>query len=565
MIILTMIRLFFVTLPLQINEGRPHMQQQKVIILDFGSQTTQLIARRLRELDTFCEILPYNKFPVGDSDVIGVILAGSPFSVYDPEAFKVDLSQFIGKLPVLGICYGAQYIAYNNGGNVEPAGSREYGRQNLTTIDKDCPLFKGFDDNSQVWMSHGDTITAIPEGAQVAASTQQVQNAAYYIPSFKGGKPVFGVQFHPEVFHSVQGTLLLKNFVVDICGGRQDWSAANYIETTVRELREQIGTDRVILGLSGGVDSSVCAVLLNRAIGSQLTCIFVDHGMLRKNEFTDVMRDYECLGLNVIGVDASEKFLSDLDGVTEPEKKRKIIGRDFIEVFNEQARNITDAKWLAQGTIYPDRIESLNITGKVIKSHHNVGGLPEEMHLSLCEPLKWLFKDEVRRVGRELGMPEHLITRHPFPGPGLAVRILGAITREKVRILQDADDIYIRGLREYKVKLSGEEARRVLAAGVPANMENGEIEVSLYDQIWQAGTILLSEVRSVGVMGDERTYENPVALRAVTSTDAMTADWAHLPYDFMAKVSTEIINKVKGVNRVCYDISSKPPSTIEWE
>ncbi len=565
MIILTMIRLFFVTLPLQINEGRPHMQQQKVIILDFGSQTTQLIARRLRELDTFCEILPYNKFPVGDSDVIGVILAGSPFSVYDPEAFKVDLSQFIGKLPVLGICYGAQYIAYNNGGNVEPAGSREYGRQNLTTIDKDCPLFKGFDDNSQVWMSHGDTITAIPEGAQVAASTQQVQNAAYYIPSFKGGKPVFGVQFHPEVFHSVQGPLLLKNFVVDICGGRQDWSAANYIETTVRELREQIGTDRVILGLSGGVDSSVCAVLLNRAIGSQLTCIFVDHGMLRKNEFTDVMRDYECLGLNVIGVDASEKFLSDLDGVTEPEKKRKIIGRDFIEVFNEQARKITDAKWLAQGTIYPDRIESLNITGKVIKSHHNVGGLPEEMHLSLCEPLKWLFKDEVRRVGRELGMPEHLITRHPFPGPGLAVRILGAITREKVRILQDADDIYIRGLREYKVKLSGEEARRVLAAGVPANMENGEIEVSLYDQIWQAGTILLSEVRSVGVMGDERTYENPVALRAVTSTDAMTADWAHLPYDFMAKVSTEIINKVKGVNRVCYDISSKPPSTIEWE
>ncbi|MBO6125473.1 MAG: glutamine-hydrolyzing GMP synthase [Bacteroidaceae bacterium] len=541
------------------------MQQQKIIILDFGSQTTQLIARRLRELDTFCEILPYNKFPVGDPDVIGVILSGSPFSVYDPEAFKVDLSQFMGKLPVLGICYGAQYISYNNGGNVEPAGSREYGRQNLTTINKECALFRGFDDNSQVWMSHGDTITAIPTGAQIAASTPQVKNAAYFIPSFNGGKPVFGVQFHPEVFHSVQGTLLLKNFVVDVCGGRQDWSAANYIETTVRELREQIGTDRVILGLSGGVDSSVCAVLLNRAIGSQLTCIFVDHGMLRKNEFTDVMRDYECLGLNVIGVDASEKFLSDLDGVTEPERKRKIIGRDFIEVFNEQARKITDAKWLAQGTIYPDRIESLNITGKVIKSHHNVGGLPEEMHLSLCEPLKWLFKDEVRRVGRELGMPEHLITRHPFPGPGLAVRILGAITREKVRILQDADDIYIRGLRDYKVKLSGEEARRVLAAGVPADMKNGEIEVSLYDQIWQAGTILLSDVRSVGVMGDERTYENPVALRAVTSTDAMTADWAHLPYDFMAKVSTEIINKVKGVNRVCYDISSKPPSTIEWE
>ena len=550
--------------------------QQKIIILDFGSQTTQLIARRLRELDTFCEILPYNKFPQGDPDVIGVILAGSPYSVYDPEAFKTDLSQFIGRLPVLGICYGAQFIAYTNGGNVEPAGSREYGRQNLTTIDKECPLFKGFDDNSQVWMSHGDTITAIPTGAKVVASTPQVQNAAYYLPSFNGGKPVFGVQFHPEVFHSIQGTLLLKNFVVDVCGGRQDWSAANYIETTIKELREQIGTDRVILGLSGGVDSSVAAVLLNRAIGDQLTCIFVDHGMLRKNEFVDVMKDYECLGLNVIGVDASDKFLGDLEGVTEPEKKRKIIGRDFVETFDAEAKKIIASsklgengegavRWLAQGTIYPDRIESLNITGKVIKSHHNVGGLPEEMHLSLCEPLKWLFKDEVRRVGRQLGMPEHLITRHPFPGPGLAVRILGAITREKVRILQDADDIYIRGLREYKVKLSGEEARRVLAAGVPANMENGEIEVSLYDQIWQAGTILLSEVRSVGVMGDERTYENPVALRAVTSTDAMTADWAHLPYDFMAKVSTEIINKVKGVNRVCYDISSKPPSTIEWE
>ena len=381
----------------------------------------------------------------------------------------------------------------------------------------------------------------------------------------RGEASVFAVQFHPEVYHTLQGKQLLKNFVVEICGSRQEWSAASFVESTVATLRYQLGNDRVILGLSGGVDSSVAAVLLNKAIGSHLTCIFVDHGMLRKNEFQQVMDDYKVLGLNVIGVDASEKFFADLAGVTEPEQKRKIIGRDFVEVFNAEAKKITDAKWLAQGTIYPDRIESLNITGKVIKSHHNVGGLPKEMHLQLCEPLKWLFKDEVRRVGRQLQMPEHLITRHPFPGPGLAVRILGDITREKVRILQDADDIYIRGLREYKVKLSGEEARRVLAAGIPAAMTDGEIEVSLYDQIWQAGAILLSTVRSVGVMGDERTYENPVALRAVTSTDAMTADWAHLPYDFLAKVSNEIINKVRGVNRVCYDISSKPPATIEWE
>ena len=544
---------------------------QKIIILDFGSQTTQLIGRRIREMDTFCEIMPYNKYPEDDTDVIGVILSGSPYSVYDPEAFKVDLSRFVGRLPVLGICYGAQFMAYTNGGSVEPAGSREYGRQNLVTIDKANPLFYGFDDNSQVWMSHGDTITRIPTGAEVIASTESVSNAAYYIPAGKpvadtpSAKGVWAVQFHPEVFHSVQGSLLLKNFVVGICGSNQDWSADSFVETTVRELREQVGQDRVILGLSGGVDSSVAAVLLNKAIGDHLTCIFVDHGMLRKNEFRDVMEDYKCLGLNVVGVDASEKFFTDLAGVTDPEQKRKIIGRDFVEVFNAEAKKIKDAKWLAQGTIYPDRIESLNITGKVIKSHHNVGGLPKEMHLQLCEPLKWLFKDEVRRVGRQLGMPEHLITRHPFPGPGLAVRILGDITPEKVRILQDADDIYIRGLREYKVKLSGEEARKVLAAGVPAEMTDGEIEVSLYDQIWQAGTVLLSTVRSVGVMGDERTYEHPVALRAVTSTDAMTADWAHLPYDFMAKVSTEIINKVKGVNRVCYDISSKPPSTIEWE
>ena len=541
--------------------------QQKIIILDFGSQTTQLIGRRVRELDTFCEILPYNKFPKDDPSVIGVILSGSPFSVHDPEAFQVDLSQFVGRVPVLGICYGAQFISHANGGRVEKTNTREYGRAHLQYVDTANPLFNGFAQNSQVWMSHGDSITAIPAGYECIASTSDVKYAAYYSahPSSAGTAPLFAVQFHPEVFHTAQGSLLLKNFVVGICGSRQDWSAASFVDSTVAELKQQLGDDRVILGLSGGVDSSVAAVLLNRAIGKNLTCIFVDHGMLRKNEFRDVMNDYKCLGLNVIGVDASAKFFSDLAGVTDPEKKRKIIGRDFIEVFNAEARKIEGAKWLAQGTIYPDRIESLNITGKVIKSHHNVGGLPEEMHLQLCEPLRWLFKDEVRRVGRQLGMPEHLITRHPFPGPGLAVRILGDITPEKVRILQDADDIYIRGLREYKVKLSGEEARRVLAAGVPASMTDGEIEVSLYDQIWQACTILLSTVRSVGVMGDERTYEHPVALRAVTSTDAMTADWAHLPYDFMAKVSNEIINKVRGVNRVCYDISSKPPSTIEWE
>ena len=512
--------------------------QQKIIILDFGSQTTQLIGRRVRELDTFCEILPYNKFPKDDSSVIGVILSGSPYSVHDPEAFKVDLSQFIGRIPVLGICYGAQFISHTLGGKVEKADSREYGRAHLETINLYNPLFKGFDRGSQVWMSHGDTITAIPEGFEVIGSTKDVKNAAFW-----NQKDIWAVQFHPEVYHTLQGALLLKNFVVDICGSKQDWSAASFVDTTVKELKEQIGNDRVILGLSGGVDSSVAAVLLNKAIGKNLTCIFVDHGMLRKNEFTQVMKDYQGLGLNVIGVDASEKFFNDLAGVSDPEQKRKIIGRDFVEVFNGEAKKITDAKWLAQGTIYPDRIESLNITGKVIKSHHNVGGLPKEMNLQLCEPLKWLFKDEVRRVGRQLGMPEHLITRHPFPGPGLAVRILGDITPEKVRILQDADDIYVRGLREY-VDTDGE---------------------SLYNKVWQAGAVLLSTVRSVGVMGDERTYEHPVALRAVTSTDAMTADWAHLPYDFLAKVSNEIINKVRGVNRVCYDISSKPPATIEWE
>lgn len=520
--------------------------QQKIIILDFGSQTTQLIGRRVREMDTFCEILPYNKYPEDDSDVIGVILSGSPYSVHDAEAFKVDLSRFAGRLPVLGICYGAQYISHTLGGKVEKTNTREYGRANLIEFDAACPLFKGFDANSQVWMSHGDTITELPRGFHCVASTEDVNFAAYSNysdASSRNTSPVFAVQFHPEVFHSVQGSLLLRNFVVDICGSRCEWSAASFVETTVDELKRQLGGDRVILGLSGGVDSSVCAVLLNKAIGKNLTCIFVDHGMLRKDEFRKVMDSYSTLGLNVIGIDASEKFFHDLAGVVEPEQKRKIIGRDFVEVFNAEAKKITDARWLAQGTIYPDRIESLNITGKVIKSHHNVGGLPKEMHLKLCEPLKWLFKDEVRRVGLQLGMPENLIKRHPFPGPGLAVRILGDITPEKVRVLQEADDIFIEGLHNWKA-----------ADGQP-----------LYDHVWQAGAVLLSTVRSVGVMGDERTYENPVALRAVTSMDAMTADWAHLPYEFLAKVSNEIINKVKGVNRVCYDISSKPPATIEWE
>ena len=513
--------------------------QQKIIILDFGSQTTQLIGRRVRELDTFCEILPYNKFPQDDPSIIGVILSGSPYSVHDKEAFKVNLTQFIGKYPVLGICYGAQFISFANGGKVEQTGTREYGRANLETIDLNTPIFKDFKKGSQVWMSHGDTITAIPEGFHITGSTADVKYAAFANEE----KRVWCVQFHPEVFHSTQGTQLLKNFVVDICKSKQEWSPASFVESTVEELKTQLGNDRVILGLSGGVDSSVCATLLNKAIGKNLTCIFVDHGMLRKNEFPKVMEAYSGLGLNVIGVDASEKFFKDLEGVSDPETKRKIIGRDFVEVFNAEAKKIVDAKWLAQGTIYPDRIESLSITGMVIKSHHNVGGLPKEMKLQLCEPLQWLFKDEVRRVGRQLQMPERLINRHPFPGPGLAVRILGDITREKVRILQDADDIYIDEMHNYVC-------------------EDGD---SLYNKVWQAGTVLLSTIRSVGVMGDERTYEHPVALRAVTSMDAMTADWAHLPYDFMAKVSNEIINKVKGVNRVCYDISSKPPSTIEWE
>ena len=506
--------------------------QEKIIILDFGSQTTQLIGRRVRELNMYCEIVPYNKFPAGDESVIGVILSGSPFSVYDEKAFKAELAGIRGRVPVLGICYGAQFMAYTDGGTVEPAASREYGRAILEKVDQADPLMAGIKPGSQVWMSHGDTITSIPAAFRAIASTDKVAVAAYRVE----GEQTWGVQFHPEVYHSEIGTDLLRNFVVGICGGKQDWSAASFIDTTVAQLREQLGDDKVVLGLSGGVDSSVAAVLLNRAIGKNLTCIFVDHGMLRKNEFADVLRDYEGLGLNVIGVDASAKFFSELAGVTDPEKKRKIIGKGFIDVFDEEAHKVKDVKWLAQGTIYPDCIESLSITGTTIKSHHNVGGLPEKMNLRLCEPLRLLFKDEVRAVGRELGMPGHLIKRHPFPGPGLAVRVLGEVTPEKVAVLQEADAIFIDGLRE-----------------------NG-----LYDQVWQAGAILLP-VQSVGVMGDERTYERAVALRAVTSTDAMTADWARLPYDFLADVSNKIINRVRGVNRVTYDISSKPPATIEWE
>ena len=508
--------------------------QEKILIIDFGSQYTQLIGRRVRELNIYCEIHPYNHLPEIDSSVKGVILSGSPYSVRDKNAPIPDLSKIKGHIPLLGVCYGAQYLSQFYGGEVMPSDTREYGRANLEYINDTCRLFQNISAGTQVWMSHGDTITKLPANYKVIASTADVKNAAFKID----GETTFAIQFHPEVYHTTDGMQLLKNFTVNICGCQQDWTPDSFIEATVSQLKKRLGNDKVVLGLSGGVDSSVTAVLLNRAIGSNLTCIFVDHGLLRKNEFESVLDSYKDMGLNVIGVDAKDKFLGDLKGITDPETKRKIIGRDFIEVFDAEAQKIKDVKWLGQGTIYPDVIESISVNGPsaTIKSHHNVGGLPEKMNLKIVEPLSLLFKDEVRRVGKALGVKDELIGRHPFPGPGLGIRILSDITPEKVRVLQDADDIFIKGLKEW----------------------------GLYDKVWQAGVMLLP-VQSVGVMGDERTYENVVALRAVMSTDAMTADWVHLPYEFLAKMSNEIINKVRGINRVVYDISSKPPATIEWE
>lgn len=508
--------------------------QEKILILDFGSQYTQLIARKIRELNVYCEIYPYNNCPVPDSSVRGVILSGSPYSVRDEKAPRVDLSAIKGHYPLLGVCFGAQYLAHNFGGEVKASGKREYGRANLTFVDRDSILFKGIGDNSQVWMSHGDTIERLPENYLVIASTADVENAAFKVRD----EVTYGIQFHPEVYHSTYGKTLLRNFVVDICGCSQSWTPDSFVEVTVAGLREKLGDDRVILGLSGGVDSTVAAMLLHRAVGSNLTCIFVDNGLLRKNEFRNVLENYKELGLNVIGCESGDLFLSRLRGVDEPEKKRKIIGSTFIDVFDREASKISDAKWLGQGTIYPDVIESLSVNGpsQTIKSHHNVGGLPDYMKLKLVEPLRLLFKDEVRRVGRSLGLPDKFLLRHPFPGPGLAIRILGEVTAERVRLLQEVDDIFISMLREE----------------------------GLYNRVWQAGVVLLP-IRSVGVMGDERTYESVVAIRAVESTDGMTADWCHLPYEFLARVSNRIINNVRGINRVVYDISSKPPATIEWE
>ncbi len=508
--------------------------QEQILILDFGSQFTQLIARRLRELNVYCEIHPYNKVPEITKDIKGVILSGSPHSVRQEEPLKPDLSNIKGKLPLLGVCYGAQYLAHFYGGEVGKSSSREYGRAHLELKDKNAKLFNDIKDDSVVWMSHADTILKIPENYKITASTHDVKIAAYSVT----GEETHGIQFHPEVYHTDEGTKILKNFVYGICGCKGLWTSDSFIDRTIDDLKKTIGNDKVVLGLSGGVDSSVAAVLLNKAIGKNLYCIFVDNGLLRKNEFEAVLESYKHMGLNVKGVNAKDKFYSALAGISDPELKRKAIGKVFIDVFDEESNQIKDVKWLAQGTIYPDVIESLSVNGPsaTIKSHHNVGGLPAYMKLKIVEPLRALFKDEVRRVGRALNLDEALLGRHPFPGPGLAIRILGDITAEKVRIVQEVDAIFIDGLKSH----------------------------NLYNTVWQAGAILLN-VQSVGVMGDERTYENAVALRAVSSTDGMTADWCHLPYEFLAKMSNEIINKVKGVNRVVYDISSKPPATIEWE
>ena len=508
--------------------------QDKILILDFGSQYTQLIARKIRELNAYCEIYPFNHFPVPDSSVKGVILSGSPSSVRDKDAPIPQLEKIKGHLPLLGVCYGAQYLVQGFGGEVLPSSTREYGRANLISINTGDPLFKDITPGTQVWMSHGDTIATIPDNYEITGSTADVKAGAFHIK----GEKTWGIQFHPEVYHTTEGKQMLTNFVGGICRCAMNWTPGSFAESTVDGLKEKLGNDKVILGLSGGVDSSVAAALLHKAIGKNLTCIFVDNGLLRKNEFSKVMNSYLGLGLNVVGVNAGDRFLDQLEGVSDPEKKRKIIGRVFIEIFEEEAHKVKDVKWLAQGTIYPDVIESVSVNGPsaTIKSHHNVGGLPEKMHLKVVEPLRLLFKDEVRRVGTTLGLPDYILKRHPFPGPGLAIRLLGEISREKLEILREADEIFIEGLKKQ----------------------------GLYDKVWQALVILLP-VQSVGVMGDERTYENTVVLRAVNSTDGMTADWSQLPHEFLGMISSEIINKVKGINRVVYDISSKPPSTIEWE
>ena len=508
--------------------------QNKVLIIDFGSQYTQLIARRIRELFIYCEISPFNNIPENLDQFKAIVLSGSPFSVNQKDSPRINLESFLGQKPVIAICYGAQLIAKSLNGNVENSNSREYGRAKLSFIDSECKLFENIKTNNQVWMSHADTITSLPDGAKLIASTDSVENAAYCIESLN----LYALQFHPEVFHSENGLKIFENFFINEFKFIKEWNPESFIDRTVADLKAQLKDDKVILGLSGGVDSSVAAVLLDKAIGDNLFCVFVNNGLLRKNEYEEVLEQYTGMGLNVKGVDSSKLFIESLDGVTDPEKKRKIIGNTFIKVFEEESKKIENAKWLAQGTIYPDVIESVSVKGPsaTIKSHHNVGGLPEKMNLKVVEPLKMLFKDEVRRIGKSLKMYPDILNRHPFPGPGLGIRILGEVDFESVRLIQEADKIYIDGLKEW----------------------------DLYDKIWQAGSILLP-VKSVGVMGDERTYERCVALRAVVSTDGMTADWYEFPNNFLKEVSNRIINKVSGINRVVYDISSKPPATIEWE